>query len=131
VQTAVSLNLADTKCGIRVPAITDRCMLSTATYVLAVRADVPEEIIRTRLPAQLKIGPVERIRQLVNAAMPGIALKVLPVAPRQIPFRSETVYFQLENHSVFWKELQNSGVFDIHVGVDFPGLEFEFWAIRQ
>lgn len=130
-QTAVALALVEKKYGIRVSEISDRSMLSTATFVLAVRADVPEELIRTRLPAQIKIGPVERIRQLVNAAMPGIALKVLPVAPRQIPFRSETVYFELEKHSPFWKELQNSGGFAVHVGGDFPGLEFEFWAIRQ
>ncbi len=130
-QTAVSMNLVEKKFGIRVAEITDRSMLSSAVFILAVRADVPEEVIRTRLPAQIKIGPVERIRQLVNAAMPGITLKVLPVAPRQIPFRAETTYFELEKQSAFWKELQNSGGFALHVGGEFPGLEFEFWAIRQ
>ncbi|WNO08066.1 type VI secretion system baseplate subunit TssK [Teredinibacter sp. KSP-S5-2] len=130
-QTAVALSLVEKKYGIRVAEITDRSMLSTATYILAVRADVPEDVIRNRLPAQIKIGPVERIRQLVNAAMPGIPLKALPVAPRQIPFRSETTYFELEKQNAFWKELQNSGGFAVHVGGEFPGLEFEFWAIRQ
>lgn len=130
-QTAVALNLIEKKYGIRVSEITDRSLLNTASYVLAVRADVKEEMIRSRLPAQLKIGPVERIRQLVNAAMPGIAIKPLPVAPRQIPFRSGYSYFELDRHSEFWKELQNSGGFALHVGGDFPGIEMEFWAIRQ
>ncbi|VUD66132.1 hypothetical protein TDB9533_03512 [Thalassocella blandensis] len=130
-QTAVSLPLVEKKYGIRVSEITDRSMLSSAMYVLAVRADVAEEMIRSRFPAQIKLGPVERIRQLVNAAMPGIQLKPLPVAPRQIPFRSGYTYFELERNNNFWKELQTSGGFALHVGGDFPGLEMEFWAVRQ
>lgn len=130
-QTAISLTLVEKKYGIRVAEIADRSLLSSAAFVLAARADVPEDALRSRLPAQVKIGPVERIRQLVNAAMPGIALKPLPVAPRQIPFHSGYSYFELEKHSDFWKELQHSGGFALHVGGDFPGLELEFWAIRQ
>ncbi len=130
-QTAVSMPLVEKKYGIRVSEITDRSLLTSSMYVLAATADVAEDIIRTRLPAQIKIGPVERIRQLVNAAMPGIQLKPLPVAPRQIPFRSGYTYFELERNSSFWKELQTSGGFALHVGGDFPGLELEFWAIRQ
>lgn len=129
-QTAVALPLVEKKYGIRVSDITDRSMLATSMYILAVRADVADEVVRTRLPAQIKIGPVERIRQLVNAAMPGIQIKPLPVAPRQIPFRSGYTYFELERNSTFWKELQTSGGFAVHIGGDFPGLELEFWAVR-
>lgn len=130
-QTAIALNLVEKKYGIRVSEIADRSILTTSMFVLAVRADVKDDVIRTRLPAQIKIGPVERIRQLVNAAMPGIAIKPLPVAPRQIPFRSGYTYFELDRHSEFWKELQQSGGFALHLGGDFPGIEMEFWAIRQ
>ena len=130
-QTAVSLELVEKKYGIRVAEIVDRSLLDTAIFVLAARADIAEEAVRTHLPAQLKIGPVERIRQLVNAAMPGIGLQPLPVAPRQIPFHAGFSYFQLEPQSDFWNELKQSGGFAIHVGGDFPGLVLEFWAIRQ
>jgi type VI secretion system protein ImpJ len=130
-QTAISLALVEKKYGIRVAQIPDRTLLNTAVFVLAVRADVPENTLRTHFPAQVKIGPVERIRQLVNAAMPGIPLKVLPVAPRQIPYHAGFTYFELERNNNFWKELSQSGGFALHVGGDFPGLELEFWAIRQ
>lgn len=130
-QTAISMSLVEKKYGIRVAQITDRSLLSSAMFVLAVRADVPENTLRSHLPAQLKVGPVERIRQLVNAAMPGILIKPLPVAPRQIPYHSGFTYFELERNTPFWKELQQSGGIALHVGGDFPGLEFEFWAIRQ
>jgi len=130
-QSAISLNLVEKKYGIRVAEIPDRSLIGTAMFILSVRADVPEDALRAHLPAQIKIGPVERIRQLVNAAMPGIGLKPLPVAPRQIPYHSGFTYFQLEPQSDFWNELKHSGGFAIHVGGDFPGLEIEFWAVRQ
>ena len=42
--------------------MTDRTLYSTAVFMLAARADVPAEELRRRFPAQLKIGPVEKIR---------------------------------------------------------------------
>jgi len=130
-QTAINLELVDKKYGIRVAEIVDRSLIGSATFVLAAKADMPEESVRNHLPAQVRIGPVERIRQLVNAAMPGISMTPLPVAPRQIPFHTGYSYFQLEPQSEFWNELKHSGGFAIHVGGDFPGLVLEFWAIRQ
>lgn len=130
-QTAISLPLVEKKFGIRVAQIPDRSLLTNAMFVLAVRADVPESTLRNQFPAQVKLGPVERIRQLVNAAMPGIPLKTLPVAPRQIPYHAGYSYFELERNNEFWKELSHSGGFALHVGGDFPGLEIEFWSIRQ
>lgn len=130
-QTATSLSLVEKKYGIRVAQIPDRSLLSSAIFVIAVRADMPEGTLRSHLPGQIKIGPVERIRQLVNAAMPGIPIKPLSVAPRQIPYHSGYCYFELERSSDFWKELQQSGGFAMHIGGDFPGIEIEFWAIRQ
>ncbi len=130
-QTAINLELVDKKYGIKVAEIVDRSLIGSAVFVLAAKADMPEEAVRNHLPAQLRIGPVERIRQLVNAAMPGIAMKPVPVAPRQIPFHAGFTYFQLEPQGEFWNELKHSGGFAIHVGGDFPGLKLEFWAIRQ
>lgn len=130
-QSAISMELVEKKYGIRVAEIMDRSLIGTAFFVLSAKADLPEEALRSRLPAQIKIGPVERIRQLVNAAMPGIGLKPLPVVPRQIPYHSGFAYFQLDPQSEFWKELQSSGGFAIHIGGDFPGLVLEFWAVRQ
>lgn len=130
-QTAVSLPLIEKKFGIRVAQITDRSLLTSGIFVLAVRAQIPENTLRNQFPATVKVGPVERIRQLVNAAMPGIPLKALPVAPRQIPYHQGYCYFELERNSEFWKELNHSGGFAFHIGADFPDLEMEFWSIRQ
>lgn len=130
-QTAIPLELAERKYGIRVSAISDRSLISGSVFVLAVKAEIPDEELRVRFPAQIKIGPVEKIRQLVNAQLPGIGLRALPVAPRQIPYHAGYTYFELDSKSDFWRDMQQSGGFALHVGGEFPGLELEFWAVRQ
>ena len=130
-QSAISLPLKLRKYGIRVAEISDRSLLDNAQFVLAAKADTPSDTVRARFPAQTTIGPVERIRQLVNVSMSGITLTALPVAPRQIPFHSGYAYFELNKSSEFWRELKQSGGFAIHVGGEFPNLELEFWAVRE
>jgi type VI secretion system protein ImpJ len=100
-------------------------------FVLAVNAQIPSEALRLRFPAQVKIGPAERIRDLVNLQLPGVAVKAMPVAPRQIPYHAGFSYFELETRgSELWRQLERSAGLAMHVSGDFPGLELEFWAIR-
>ena len=116
----------------RVGPITDRTVLR-GTFVLCVQADVPTENLRRLFPSQVKIGAVEHIRDLVNVAIPGIAVRPLPVAPRQLPYHSGTVYFDLDRSGPLWKQLQKpggSGGLALFVGGEFPGLEMELWAIK-
>ncbi|WP_341675248.1 type VI secretion system baseplate subunit TssK [Niveibacterium sp. SC-1] len=129
-QNAIQIELQDHKQGRYVGTIADKGLLRHAAFVLAVNAQVPGEAIRTRFPAQAKLGPVERIRELVNLQLPGIVLRPLPVAPRQIPFHAGFSYFELDNSSDLWKQLDNSGGLGVYVSGDFPGLELALWAIR-
>jgi len=130
-QNALELPLQERSYGIRVATINDKNLLKKAHFVLAVKANIANEVIRSSFPAQVKIGPVEHIRDLVNLQLPGIKLQVLPIAPRQIPFHNGFSYFQLDSQSETWAQLNNSGGFAIHVGGNFPELEMEFWAIKQ
>ena len=130
-QTAVNIPLQERRHGVRVGAITDRSLLLSGAFVLAVRADVPAEQLRRVFPNQVKIGPVEQIAQLVNVALPGIPVRPMPVAPRQLPYRSGSVYFELDRAGPFWKQLDHSGAIAIHLAGEFPQLELELWAIKD
>lgn len=129
-QSATPLEWVTRKYGIRVCTLADKSLVGSAQFVLAVKADLPTDKIRGQFASHAKLGPVERIRELVNAQMPGIALHALPVAPRQIPYHTGYVYFELDPTSDFWRELRQSGGFALHVGAEYPGLELAFWAIR-
>ena len=100
-------------------------------FVLAVKASVPGEILLTHFPAQMKIAPVSKIRDLVQLQLPGMVLRAMPAAPPQIPWHAGYNYFELEKGSELWGELEKSVAFALHLAGDFPGLDMEFWAIRS
>lgn len=130
-RSAVEIPLDERKHGVRVGTITDRNLLLGSGFVLAVRSDMPSEALRSTLPRQIKVGPVERIAELVNVALPGIAVRPLPVAPRQLPYRPGTSYFELDKDGPLWKQLSTSGAIALHLAGEFPSIEFELWAIKS
>jgi type VI secretion system protein ImpJ len=130
-QTAVPIDLQERKHGVRVAIIGDVELLRTAVFVLAVTAQMPGEALRLRFPTQVKIGPAEKLRDLVSLQLPGVTLRPLPVAPRQIPYHAGFHYFELETRgNDLWKQLETSGGLAMHIAGEFPGLALEFWAIR-
>lgn len=130
-QHAIEMILQQRQYGIRVSPLHDHKLLGSSSFVLAASANCDSEELRHRLPAHLKVGPVERIRQLVNLHLPGFKVRPLPVAPRQIPFHSNKTYFVLELSSEDLAQLEGSGGFAFHVSGEFSELELKFWAIRN
>lgn len=128
---ALALSLEERQFGIRVAVLPDPELLRSATFVLAVNADMPPEAVRSGFPAMVKVGSIEKIRDLVNLQLPGIALRALPVAPRQLPFHAGYTYFELDKTGENWKMLANSVGFAMHIPNEYPGLQMEFWAIRK
>ncbi|MCH8503522.1 MAG: type VI secretion system baseplate subunit TssK [Ectothiorhodospiraceae bacterium] len=128
---AVQLPLEKTGAhGVRVARIQDRALLDTASFVLSVGAAISTEDLRSYFPAQAKLGPVEKIAELVNNNLPGIKLVPMPSAPRQIPQLASRVYFELARGSPPWKALAASGGLALHVAGDYPELKIDLWAVR-
>ena len=131
-QTAIPIDLQERKHGVRVAIISDVELQRNASFVLAVNAQMPGDALRSRFPTQVKIGPAERLRDLVSLQLPGVTLRPLPVAPRQIPYHAGFTYFELETQgNELWKQLESSGGLAMHIAGDFPGLELSLWAIRS
>ena len=130
-QHAVELPLQTRKYGILVSPLQDRSLLDNSQFVLTAQADCEQEQLRNRLPAQMKVGPVEQIRQMVNLHLPGITLRPLSAAPRQLPFHARQLYFSLELDAAMRAQLDSSGGFAMHVAGEFPELQLNLWAIRN
>ena len=130
-QNAIQIELQERQYGVRVAQIPSTELLSTCDFVLAVHAQTTVEFLRSHFPTQTKLGPVERIRDLVNSHLPGVTLRTLPVAPREIPYHAGYSYFELDTSHDLWRQLNNSGGLALHVSGEFPELQLEFWAIRR
>ncbi|HEK1094936.1 TPA: type VI secretion system baseplate subunit TssK [Proteus mirabilis] len=130
-ENAIQLPLVERSHGLHIATIPYAEMLNEFGFIIAVNADVPADILRTHFPAQLKIAPVNSIRDLVQLQLPGIGLNSMSVAPRQLPYHAGYSYFELENSGELWKKMSQSGAFALHLAGNFPGLNMEFWAIRH
>jgi type VI secretion system protein ImpJ len=130
-QTAMAIPLIDRGRGVYIGEIHDEGLLRDATFILAAQADVPSDHLRTALPMQIKVGSVEKIRDLVMSHLPGISLQPLAVAPRQIPYHAGFTYFELEHGGEHWKSVHVSKVVAMHLAGEFPNIKLEMWAIRK
>ena len=129
-RNAVALPLQDRGYGIRLSTIADRTLFQDGRFILIATASIPTESLRSQLPIAMKIGSVEQIRDLVNLQLPGIPLRALPVAPRELPFLQGGVYFELDQSVELWRNLTRSAAVALHVSGDYADLHLEFWAIR-
>jgi type VI secretion system protein ImpJ len=130
-QTAIAIPLQERRYGIRVGLVNDRSLIDAAKFILAVRAEMPAEQLRRNFPAQVKIGPVEQIRDLVMSALPGIAAVPVQAVPREIPLTAGNIYFQLDQSGTIWSQLRISGGLAIHLAGEFPQVAMELWAVRS
>lgn len=130
-RSAITIPLVEHRYGIRVADVPDRSIYSKYSFILAAKADMPADALVRRLVGQIKIGAAEQITELVNAALPGIMLRALPVAPRQIPYHTGKAYFELDRSSPIWKQVAAGNGLAIHVAGDFPALELDLWAVKD
>lgn len=127
---AIPIPLKEHQFGIRTAVIHDRQLIKMAVFVLAVNAQVSADALYSSFPRQATLATTEKLRDLVMTHTPGIGLRPLAVAPRQIPFHAGFSYFELEKNSPLWAELEKSGAIAMHFAGEYPGLELEFWAIK-
>ena len=127
---AIPIPLEERPHQIRTGVISDRELLQSADFVLAVGAQMAAGTLRTEIPRKTTIATVEKLRDLVMSQVPGITLNALAVAPRQIPFHKGMIYFELDTNHDLWEELKKSGTIAMHFSGEYPELELEFWAIR-
>ena len=130
-QTVIPIALEARQFGIKIAMIPDRSLLNQASFVLAMNANMSPEKIQTQFPAQTKIGPVEKIRDLINLQLPGVTLRPLPVAPRELPYHAGFSYFEIDTRHDLWQEMEKSKAMALHIAGEFPGLALECWAIRK
>lgn len=116
--------------GIYAAIVNDSTLLQSATFVLAVKSQMPHETLHRQFVQQSKISSVEKIRNVVSVQVPGVQLVPLSTAPRQIPYHANYVYFTLDKNSLAWAEIVRHNGIALHVSGNFPELELQLWAIR-
>jgi type VI secretion system protein ImpJ len=130
VRSAQSITLADQGYGMRNAVVDPVEMQGFTAVVLAVHAAMPPDVLQQQFVAQAKLGPSDKLPNLVRGHLPGLAMQALPVPPRQIPFNAGYVYYELTRSGPLWDEIARHGGLALHVAGDFPSLKLELWGVR-
>jgi len=116
--------------GIYMATVNDPVLLQSAAFVLAVRAQMPHDQLQRQFIQQSKIAATDKIRNVVSIQVPGIPLRTLMAAPRQLPYHDGYVYFMLEKGTPAWQDVVKASAFALHISGQFPDLDLQLWAVR-
>ena len=130
-RAAVQLPLEVAGPGAYISRITDHNLYKTGFFYLAVNAQAPLDDIRSRFPAVAKIGAVQKMRQIVDAALPGVPLRHVPQPPPQIRVLPGYIYFELDRAAPDWRDFATAPSLGLHVAGEWPELRLELWCVKK
>ena len=130
-RSAVQLPLESIGPGAWTSTITDRNLYQHGYFYLAVRAAASVEEIRQMFPSVAKIGAVEKMRQIVDSALPGVPLRHTPTPPPQLRVLSGYVYFELDRGVPDWRDFASATGLGLLVAGDWPQLQMELWCVKR
>lgn len=127
----VSIPLEDKGHGLSVGKVPDKSLFAKSQFVLAVKADLPGESVRKTFPQQAKLGPTNRMRDLVHLQLPGITLEHMDQVPAALPYHAGYIYFNLVKDGDMWNQFEKSSTLALHLAGEYPGLDMLFWAVKN
>ena len=129
---AQAIILDEPRYGIRKASVNDKSLYQDTDFVVAIKAELPTEELRSRFLSQSTIGSVENIKDLINYSLPGIPMISVQTVPAGIPLQRGFHYFKLESKTEHWPDTSTSAGFALHIDniETMPNLSLEFWAVR-
>ncbi len=92
---------------------------------LAVRAEGGREDMARKVPQLVKISSGDQIERLIRQALPGLALRHVPVPPGALPVKLDYQYFALERSGPEWDAIRLARNVAVYVPSDFPDPQLE------
>lgn len=80
---------------------------------------------------RLKIGAIDDMELILNAAMPGVRLHHVLRPPASIPAKAGLQYFALESEGTFWDRICEGQVLAIYIPGDLQTLKIELLAVKE
>jgi len=130
-RAAIQLPLKQAGPGAYTSRITDSTLYQTGYFYLAVSARMSLDDVRARFASVAKVGPVQKMRQIVDSALAGVPLRHTPTPPPQIRSIPGFVYFELDRSSPDWASFADAPALGLHVAGDWPELRLELWCVKK
>lgn len=120
-----SLSLTRRSDGMWLSEIKDDILGLHGDYVLAITTNQSAEQIARKTPDLAKMASYSKISQLVHSATRGAPLRPLHQPPETIPYRKQTVYFEIDRSSSHWQAIVNERNIAVYVGAPIEHTDME------
>jgi len=117
--------------AILVGQISDGSLLEKGGFFLSVSGGQSEEEVRSLLVKRVKIGAMDDMELIVNAAMPGVKFRHIPRPPASIPSKTGHQYFQLETQGGFWDRIKQSQSIALSVPPELQDIKIEVLVTKE
>ncbi len=104
----VTLPLQARDDGMHVGQFEDDRLANCASFLIAVRSEMPEQQVATQLPRLSKVASWVDINNILDAATPGAAVEVTYRPPAQVPVKAGSVYFAIDTDNAYWRNIMTS-----------------------
>jgi type VI secretion system protein ImpJ len=121
----VALALKQVQPSIYATTIDDDKYLQNTKLYLAINAEMPEADLIRKTPKLVAVCSTDHVENLVRHALPGLALRHLPVPPSAIPVKLNYQYFSLNQSGAPWEAIVRSRTVAAWVPADFPNAQLE------
>jgi type VI secretion system protein ImpJ len=130
-RSAEQLPLDNAGPGAYVATIRDHSLFQYGFFYLAVNAAASLDEIRARFPSVAKIGAITKMREIVQAALPGVPLRHVPTPPPQLRVLPGYVYFELDRSVPDWSDFATAPALGLQIAGDWPQLKLELWCVKR
>lgn len=127
----VQIPLEKTKPTTWIGRISDERIFSEAAFLLTVKSDISEARLRDTLPKKIKIGALNDIDTIINAALQGIEISHTTSPPGALPVKLGHQYFRLDHHGEFWESIRQSRTIAIYIPAEFGAIHIELIAVKE
>ncbi|MBY7735064.1 type VI secretion system baseplate subunit TssK [Francisella philomiragia] len=109
----------------------DLTNISEWSFVIACKTEMPKDQLALTFPKIIKIASKSQISNVVSKQLPGIKVVSMASSPKQIPFMSDYVYFELDRNSDFWKSIYESKIMSMYLTRKFSQIDIQLWATKR
>lgn len=105
--------------------VADQRCLDRARWIFGIHSEIGEVDLITKAAQLTKICSAQFVRELVKRAVPGLALKHLPVPPSAVAPKVDCQYFSISRTGPCWEHIVKTRRVGIYVPGELPNPEIE------
>ena len=109
----------------------ERLTNSAVDWYLSINSSIDAFDLVGQFPRLCKVGAPDEVDHIVNAALPGIALKAVQRAPTAIPVRLDNLYFALDSNSPALARMLAARACQVCLPVSIADASVELYAVLR